>query len=129
MIFVHGWLLICCSEENKPFTIWGSGAPLRQFIYSVDLARLIVWVLRDYPEIDPIILSGNRSASASVDKWTKSLLVAVSICRSVVWCAVGEEDEVSIKDAAMMVVEAMDFKGEIVVSLSYFSSLSWAYTI
>ena len=31
---------------------------------------------------------------------------------------VGEEDEVSIKDAADMVIEAMDFKGEVVVSFS-----------
>ena len=29
--------------------------------------------------------------------------------------AVGEEDEVSIRDIAYMVVEAMDFKGEVVV--------------
>ena len=45
-------------ENKTPFTVWGTGAPLRQFIYSLDLARLIVWVLRDYPEIEPIILSG-----------------------------------------------------------------------
>ena len=29
---------------------------------------------------------------------------------------VGEEDEVSIKDIAYMVAEAMEFKGELVVS-------------
>ena len=28
----------------------------------------------------------------------------------------GEEDEVSIKEAAEMVIEGMDFKGEVVVS-------------
>lgn len=40
------------------FTVMGTGKPLRQFIYSLDLARLILWVLRDYSEIEPIILSG-----------------------------------------------------------------------
>ena len=30
--------------------------------------------------------------------------------------SVGEEDEVSIKEAAEMVIEGMDFKGEVVVS-------------
>lgn len=30
--------------------------------------------------------------------------------------SVGEEDEVSIKEAAEAVVEALDFKGEVVVS-------------
>ncbi|KAL8615477.1 hypothetical protein ACOMHN_053813 [Nucella lapillus] len=70
-------------KEGTPFVIWGTGSPRRQFIYSLDLARLMIWVLRDYPEIGPIILS------------------------------VGEEDEVSIKEAAETVVEAMEFKGEV----------------
>jgi GDP-L-fucose synthase len=46
-------------ENNTPLTIWGSGTPLRQFIYSQDLAKLFLWVLREYNEIEPIILSGN----------------------------------------------------------------------
>jgi GDP-L-fucose synthase len=45
-------------ESQKVFTVYGTGTPLRQFIYSVDLARLFVWVLRHYESIDPIILSG-----------------------------------------------------------------------
>lgn len=65
--------------SGKPLTIWGSGKPLRQFIFSHDLARLMIWVLREYEESEPIIL------------------------------AVGEEDEVSIKEAAEMVAQAMDF--------------------
>ncbi|XP_049588367.1 GDP-L-fucose synthase isoform X1 [Syngnathus scovelli] len=44
-------------KENKPLVVWGSGTPKRQFIYSLDLARLFLWVLREYPEVDPIILS------------------------------------------------------------------------
>lgn len=36
----------------------GTGKPLRQFIYSIDLAKLFVWVLREYDEVEPIILSG-----------------------------------------------------------------------
>lgn len=45
-------------ENNTPFVVWGSGKPLRQFIYSRDLAKLFIWTLREYEEIDPIILSG-----------------------------------------------------------------------
>ncbi|XP_070543615.1 GDP-L-fucose synthase-like [Ptychodera flava] len=71
-------------RDNKPFVIWGTGSPRRQFIYSLDLARLFMWVLREYDEISPIILS------------------------------VDEEDEVSIKEVAEMVVEAMNFQGEII---------------
>lgn len=75
-------------KENKQFVIWGTGSARRQFIYSRDLARLMIWVLREYEQIDPIILS------------------------------VGEEDEVSIKEAADAVLEAMEFKGEVVLDTS-----------
>lgn len=75
-------------SDGTPFTVWGTGKPLRQFIYSYDLAKLMVWALRDYPEIDPIILS------------------------------VDEKDEISIKDAAEMIVEAFEFKGEVVYDTS-----------
>lgn len=37
----------------------GTGTPLRQFIYSLDLAKLFIWVLRHYDQVDPLILSGN----------------------------------------------------------------------
>jgi len=66
-------------EKGTDFVIWGSGKPLRQFIYSQDLGALFVWVLHNYSENEPIILS------------------------------VGEEDEVSIGDVAKMVAEAMNF--------------------
>lgn len=70
-------------ENGSALSIWGTGKPRRQFIYSLDLARLFIWVLREYEEVDPIILS------------------------------VGEEDEVSIKEAAESIVSAMDFKGDV----------------
>ncbi|KAK5964259.1 GDP-L-fucose synthase [Trichostrongylus colubriformis] len=38
-------------KEGKPLEVFGTGRPLRQFIYSIDLARLFVWVLRSYEVI------------------------------------------------------------------------------
>uniref|UniRef100_A0A667YHW9 GDP-L-fucose synthase n=1 Tax=Myripristis murdjan TaxID=586833 RepID=A0A667YHW9_9TELE len=70
-------------KDGTALNVSGSGTPRRQFIYSLDLGRLIVWVLREYDEIDPIILS------------------------------VAEEDEVSIKDAVEIIAQSMDFKGKI----------------
>jgi len=70
-------------KNGTPFEIWGTGSPLRQFIYSLDLARLFVWVLREYEEVEPVIL------------------------------ATDEEDEVSIKEVAEMILEAFEFKGEV----------------
>jgi len=71
-------------KNDTPFTIWGSGTPLRQFIYSIDLAELTVWTMRDYHSPEPITLS------------------------------VDEEAEVSIKDVALAVVKAMKFEGEVI---------------
>ncbi|XP_075599269.1 GDP-L-fucose synthase isoform X1 [Balearica regulorum gibbericeps] len=99
-------------QTGSALTIWGTGKPRRQFIYSLgwvplqwegwgttatlqepsappqDLARLFLWVLREYDEVEPIILS------------------------------VGEEEEVSIREAAEAIVEAMDFRGELVFDTS-----------
>jgi len=50
-------------QNGTKFQIWGTGSPLRQFIYSLDLARLFIWVLRDYEEIEPIILATEEEVS------------------------------------------------------------------
>jgi len=71
-------------RDGTPFTIWGSGTPLRQFIYSIDLAELTVWVMREYHSPDPITLSVDEAA------------------------------EVSIKDVALSVAKAMKFEGEVI---------------
>ncbi len=55
-------------ENNTNVTIWGTGKPLRQFIYSRDLAKLFLWVMREYDEIDPIILSGKIKNSLQKKK-------------------------------------------------------------
>jgi GDP-L-fucose synthase len=46
--------------NNTPFVVFGSGKPLRQFIYSYDLAKLFIWQLREYNDIEPVILSGEK---------------------------------------------------------------------
>lgn len=71
-------------KKSEQLTIWGTGSPLRQFIYNVDLGRLMVWVVRSYTSIEPIILSVDEAA------------------------------EVSIKDLAFAVKKASNFEGEVV---------------
>jgi GDP-L-fucose synthase len=46
------------TENSTPFTVSGTGKPLRQFIYSRDLAKLFIWMLREYDDVEPVILSG-----------------------------------------------------------------------
>lgn len=74
--------------NNKEFVVWGSGKPLRQFIYSLDLGSLLVWCLDHYDDINPIILS------------------------------VGEEDEISIQEAAKEIKDAMNFDGPLTFDTS-----------
>lgn len=70
--------------DGTDFHIWGTGKPLRQFIYSLDLGRLFIWAIRNYEDIEPIIFS------------------------------VDESDEISIADVAKLVLEAFEFKGNVV---------------
>ncbi|XP_053695430.1 probable GDP-L-fucose synthase [Sabethes cyaneus] len=76
-------------QEEKVFPVYGTGKPLRQFIYSKDLAKLIIWVLRSYTSVAPIILS------------------------------VDEEAEVSIAQLAESIAKAFEFKGKLVFDASY----------
>jgi len=46
-------------ENGTPFVISGTGKPLRQFIFSYDLAKLFIWMLREYDDVEPVILSGD----------------------------------------------------------------------
>lgn len=71
------------ARENKTdLMIWGTGQPLREFIYSKDVAKLTEWVLNHYNEDEPIILSTS--------------------------------DEISIKDVVGIIVELMNYKGNVV---------------
>ena len=75
-----------CKQKGEPFTIWGSGTPLRQFIYSNDLARLMIWTMREYQEADPIILSGaKRRPGDALRSSTTRIFIYLLPC----WAAVG----------------------------------------
>lgn len=55
---IYFYILYIFFSGDDTFTVLGTGKPLRQFIYSLDLAKLFIWVLREYNEIEPVILSG-----------------------------------------------------------------------
>ena len=50
-------------KNNLPFIIKGTGKPLRQFIYSQDLSKLIIWCLENYKDKESIILADNKEYS------------------------------------------------------------------
>lgn len=52
------------SQKNKTdFIVWGSGNPLREFIFSKDIAKLSEWALENYDESEPIIFSNSQEIS------------------------------------------------------------------
>ena len=52
------------AKQNKTdFTVWGSGKPLREFIYSKDIAKIAEWALFNYEGTDPLIISGDEEIS------------------------------------------------------------------
>lgn len=55
--------LYLAQKNNTDFVVWGSGKPLREFIYSKDVADLSLWVLNNYNESEPIILSPSQEIS------------------------------------------------------------------
>ena len=75
-------------SNDKEIIIYGSGKPLRQFIYNYDLAKLILWVIYNYNDSSPLILS------------------------------VPEEDEVSIKDVVNIISDAFKYDGKITYDTS-----------
>jgi len=76
-------------KNNIDFVIRGSGSPLRQFIYSEDLAKLILIILESDKNDDNIILS------------------------------VPESDEVSIKDIGIFIAKSFNYENHIIFDTSF----------
>ena len=55
--------LYLAQQRNEDFVVWGSGKPLREFIFSKDVAKLAEWALHNYDESDPIIFSTSNEIS------------------------------------------------------------------
>jgi GDP-L-fucose synthase len=76
-------------KNNENFTVMGTGKPLRQFIFSKDLARLLMWCLEKYEKKDNIILS------------------------------VGEEKEVSIEHIAREIANIFDYQDRLIFDTKF----------
>ncbi|KAF4660143.1 GDP-L-fucose synthase [Perkinsus chesapeaki] len=86
-------------EQGQAFVVLGTGKPLRQFIYSMDMARIILQLLFEPPQkgdVDPTV--------------TERQEIVSYIC-----C--GDKDsvdgEISIAEVARTIAKAMGFHGEL----------------
>lgn len=72
-------------QEQKEFVVYGTGKPLRQFIYSLDLARLFIWALRNYDSIEPLILSVDESAEVTIAQLAEAISKAFNFKGKIVF--------------------------------------------
>lgn len=52
-------------QNNEKFVIWGDGSPLRQFIYSEDLANLILWSIDNWKKDEHCMLINETEVSVN----------------------------------------------------------------
>ena len=50
-------------KSGSDLVVWGSGKPLREFVYSRDIAKLTLWAMRKYDDELPIILTNSEEVS------------------------------------------------------------------
>ena len=72
-------------KEGRPFMVMGSGKPLRQFIYSTDLAQLILWSLENYSDSTPLILSPSEDSEVSIGDVARSIARSFDYENSIVF--------------------------------------------
>jgi GDP-L-fucose synthase len=50
-------------QTGEDFKVWGTGKPLREFIYSKDVAELAKWAVENYDEEEPILFTTSEEIS------------------------------------------------------------------
>jgi GDP-L-fucose synthase len=83
-------------QQGMPLVVAGSGAPLRQFIYSRDLALLLIWTLEHYDATSDDSGAGTGSIILSVDP----------------------ADEISIAQVVRHIADAIGFDNDIVYDIA-----------
>ncbi len=82
-------------ENNSSVVCWGTGTPLRELLHVDDLAKACVFAL---------------------EKWNPSHKDSpkISLNEELTYLNVGSEDEISIKDLAILIAEIVGYKGAII---------------
>jgi len=76
---VHRALLAKRGGAGARFVVAGSGAPLRQFVHSRDLARLALFALFRFDEAEPLILSVGAEAEVSIRRVAELVAAATGL--------------------------------------------------
>jgi GDP-L-fucose synthase len=70
-------------KENKNLEVWGTGKPLREFIYSKDVAKICENLIFNYEDEKPIILS--NSIEISIEELVITICDIMKFKNNIVW--------------------------------------------
>lgn len=70
---------VLAKKDNSPFIVKGTGSALRQFIYSKDLAKLILWAYENYNDEETIIFSPDENSEISIREIAQTVARIVGI--------------------------------------------------
>ena len=86
-------------NNHKSVLCWGSGAPLREFLFVDDFAEACLFTLENWL---PSFKKSKKGSNAD------------ELC----WLNIGSDDEITIRDLAIMISELIGYEGEINWDLS-----------
>lgn len=49
--------------SGMPLQVWGSGRPLREFVYADDVAQILLSLIKDYTGVSPVIITNAQETS------------------------------------------------------------------
>jgi len=70
-------------KNNQPLIVWGTGTPLREFIFSEDVARLALWALENYESDQPLVVS--TSTETSIKNLVESISKSMNFQGQIIW--------------------------------------------
>jgi len=99
------------NEKNFFVEIWGTGAPMREFLWVEEMAEACVYLMEqvDFKDVAATLSASSETAKGSVTDFTEVRNTHINI---------GTGKEVSIKQLAELVKEKVGFKGELIFNTS-----------
>lgn len=70
-------------NNNESLNVWGTGSPLREFVFSDDIARLTMFALDNYEGEEPLILS--NAVETSIRDLVENIAELMNFKGKIVW--------------------------------------------
>eukprot|EP01080_Neovahlkampfia_damariscottae_P004486 gene4486-7867_t len=72
-------------KDDTDFVVFGSGKPLRQFLYSIDAAELMLWALCNYEDTEPVMFTVSPEEETSIGEVAKLIKDAFKLKQNMVF--------------------------------------------